>query len=71
MTNNGSMFNLSWDKFETSATKTFKDLLLDNNFTDVTLVCDDDMGLKLTKLFLVHQVFSLKEYFKNIPKIAL
>ena len=45
-------FNLSFDQFETTTTNTFKQLLTDDNFTDVTLACADDKQIKAHKVIL-------------------
>ena len=45
-------FSLQWNEFDSVATKTFKDLLLDNNFTDVTLACEDDNQINAHKIIL-------------------
>ena len=37
----GNTISLQWDEYHRRANKTFKDLLSDNNFTDVTLACAD------------------------------
>ena len=45
-------FTLSWNQFDSSATNTFKYLLTDNNFTDVTLACEDDKQINAHKVIL-------------------
>ena len=35
-------YNLNWAEFTTYTSKTFKDLLFNSDYSDVTLVCDDD-----------------------------
>merc|ERR1719186_827932 len=44
--------SLSWSEFESCASSTFIDLLSDQDFTDVTLVCDDDKQIKAHKVIL-------------------
>ena len=45
-------FNLSWDQFQSCTVRSIKDLLKNEEFTDVTLVCDDDKQLKTHKVIL-------------------
>ena len=45
-------FHLAWDKFQASASKTFNNLFEDQDFTDVTLVCEDDKQIKAHKVIL-------------------
>ena len=47
-----NLVDLSWNEFESCTRDTFKNLLLDTNFTDVTLVCEDDKQLKAHKVIL-------------------
>jgi DNA-directed RNA polymerase subunit M/transcription elongation factor TFIIS len=61
------MFNLSWNGFESSTSCTFKDLLLDEDFNDVTLVCDDDKQIKAHKVILSSASDLLKRILKNNP----
>ena len=35
-------FNLCWNEFDKAATSTFKQLVEDQHFTDVTIGCDGD-----------------------------
>merc|ERR1719186_1270337 len=44
--------SLSWSEFGSCASNTFIDLLSDQDFTDVTLVCDDDKQIKAHKVIL-------------------
>ena len=60
----GEKFNLSWNEFENCASKTVKDLLSDQDFTDVTLVCDEDKQIKAHKVILG----SCSSLFANILK---
>ena len=55
-------FHLAWDKFQASASKTFNNLFEDQDFTDVTLVCDDDKQIKAHKVILS----SSSSFFRNI-----
>jgi len=45
-------FNLSWNDFDICTRKTFSDLLSDQDFTDVTLVCVDKKQIKAHKVIL-------------------
>ena len=45
-------FNLSFVEFGNTTSNTFKDLLSDNNFVDVTLACEGDEQLKAHKVIL-------------------
>ena len=54
--------SLNWDEFESLAKNTFKDLLNNNNFTDVTLVCEDDKQLNAHKVILS----ACSSFFKRI-----
>ena len=45
-------FNLAWNQFETCAGSTFKSLLSDEDFTDVTLACEGDEQLTAHKVIL-------------------
>ena len=44
--------NLCWNEFENCAGNTFKELVSDEDFTDVTLVCDEDKQIKAHKVIL-------------------
>jgi hypothetical protein len=45
-------YSLNWNKFEASATETLKALHSDQNFTNVTLACEDDQQLEAHKVIL-------------------
>ena len=45
-------FNLCWNEFEIAASQTLKNLLSDQEFTDVTLTCDDDKQIHAHKIVL-------------------
>jgi len=45
-------YNLNWAEFTSYTSKTFKDLLHNQDFADVTLVCDDDEAIKAHKVIL-------------------
>ena len=47
-----NIVDLSWNEFESCTKDTFKNLLFDTNFTDVTLACEDDKQLKAHKVIL-------------------
>ena len=55
-------FCLSWNDFETSVSNSFKDLLGDEHFTDVTLVSEDNRQMKVHKVILS----SCSPFFRNI-----
>ena len=55
-------YSLAWNEFESAAAKTFKDLLSDNNFTDVTLACEDDRQINAHKIILS----SCSSFFERI-----
>ena len=57
-------FNLSWNGFSESAANTIKDLLQDQDFADVTLVCDDNRQLKTHKVV----ISSCSSFFRNLLK---
>ena len=45
-------FNLSWNEFDNCASNTFKDLLGEVDFANVTLVSDDLQHIKAHKVIL-------------------
>ena len=45
-------YNLNWAEFTSYTSKTFNDLLHNEDFADVTLVCDDDESIKAHKVIL-------------------
>merc|ERR1712096_413483 len=55
-------FTLRWDEFQSNAGSSFKSLLSDTTFTDVTLVSDD------MKLIQAHKIIlrSASEFFRTI-----
>ena len=55
-------YSLAWNEFESAAAKTFKDLLCDNKFTDVTLACEDDRQINAHKIILS----SCSSFFERI-----
>ena len=56
------MFNLTWDAFQQSAKETFKSLVHEQEFMDVTLACDDDKQIKAHKVILS----ACSPFLKNI-----
>eukprot|EP00092_Neocalanus_flemingeri_P038580 GFUD01042009.1.p1 GENE.GFUD01042009.1~~GFUD01042009.1.p1 ORF type:complete len:241 (-),score=48.30 GFUD01042009.1:69-791(-) len=46
------VFNLSWNDFEKCTVNSFKDLLEEDHFVDVTLVSEDDKQIKAHKVVL-------------------
>ena len=55
-------YSLNWNKFETAAMDTIKSLHHERNFTNVTLVCEDDQQVEAHKVILS----SASPFFKNI-----
>ena len=55
-------FNLAWNDFEASASRTFKSLLDDHDFTNVTLASHDNEQIKAHKVILS----SSSQFFKRI-----
>jgi len=56
------MFNLTWDDFQQSTKETFRSLVNEEEFMDVTLACDDDKQLRAHKVILS----ACSPFFKNI-----
>merc|ERR1719186_1825352 len=59
--------SLSWSEFGSCASNTFIDLLSDQDFTDVTLVCDDDKQIKAHKVILSSCSPLFRGILKNNP----
>ena len=59
--------SLSWSEFGSCASNTFIDLLSDQDFTDVTLVCDDDKQIKAHKVILSSCSPLFRRILKNNP----
>ena len=57
-------FNLAWNQFESCAASTFKNLLADQDFADVTLACDGDKQVTAHKVILS----ACSPFFRNILK---
>ena len=57
----------SWTNFDSSRSKRYKYMREDHNFTDVTLVCNDDNEIKAHKLILSSFSPLLKKMFENNP----
>jgi hypothetical protein len=55
-------YNICWDEFKVSAGNTFKNLLNDTDFTDVTLACEDGKQIKSHKVILS----ACSPFFKDI-----
>jgi len=62
MTMDPELFNLTWDAFQQSAKDTFRSLINEEDFMDVTLACDDDKQIKAHKVILS----SCSPFFKRI-----
>ena len=58
---------LNWTDFDASTSKTFKDLLTDQDFTDVTLSCDDEKQIKAHKVILSASSPVMKRILKYNP----
>ena len=59
--------SLSWKEFDSCAIDTFKDLLSDQDFTDVTLACEDNKQVKAHKAILSSSSNFFKRILKNNP----
>ena len=55
-------FNICWEEFEKNASSTYRNLLLFQDFTDVTLACEGDKQVKAHKVILS----SCSDFFKDI-----
>ena len=55
-------FNLSWNNFDENILNSFKDLKYNKDFTDVTLVCEENKQVKAHKVV----ISSCGEFFKSI-----
>ena len=55
-------FNLCWDQFSQNAITSIKSLKLDQDFTDVTLACEENKYFKAHKVILS----SCSDFFKSI-----
>ena len=60
-------YNLSWDNFKTGASDTFKSLIDDTDFLDVTIACDDGSSVKAHKVILSSASSVLKKILTNNP----
>ena len=60
-------FDLRWNDFPTNAVSTIRNLVTDNEYTDVTLVSDDRRKIKAHKVILA----SASQFFREIlPEIS-
>jgi hypothetical protein len=57
-----SSYNLSWQGFTNCFTTAFKNLKEDGNFSDITLVCDQNKQLKVHKII----IGACSSFFRNI-----
>jgi len=64
----GNTISLQWDEYHRRANKTFKDLLSDNNFTDVTLACADSKQISAHKVILSSASEFFERLFLNNPR---
>ena len=55
-------FSLSWNEFASSTQNTFRNLIIDQNFTDVTLVSGDNKQIKAHKAI----ISSCSQFFNQI-----
>merc|ERR1719186_955847 len=60
-------YSFSWKDFELSRNRRYKNLREDNDFTDVTLVCNDDKQIKAHKMILSCFSPFFKKMFLNNP----
>ena len=60
-------FNLTWSEFVECRSNAISDLLLDKDFTDVTLVCEDNKQIATHKLIISSCSLFFKNIFKNNP----
>ena len=61
-------FNLSWNEFDNCASNTFKELLGETDFVDVTLVSDDLKQIKAHKVILGACSSKLKKMLQQNPQ---
>jgi len=64
----GAKFSIQSNDFISTATRTFKDLLLDNSFTDVTLACEDEQQINAHKVILSSASNFFERVFLKNPK---
>ena len=64
----GGTMLIKKNEYYSNTTETFKDLLLENNFTDVTLVCSDLKQISAHKIILSSASEFFKGLFLNNPK---
>ena len=62
METSSGLFQLSWEEFEAAAGHSYKELYEEQNFTNVTLACDDGKQIKAHKVILA----SSSAFFKRI-----
>ena len=58
---------LSWNEFDASASTTIQQLWLDQEFTDVTLVTEDERQFKAHKIVLISSSLFFKSLFRGFP----
>jgi len=61
-------YNLSWNQFESCASKTFKELHGQTDFADVTLISDDLKQIQAHKVILSSCSSKFKNILKQSPK---
>ena len=62
---------LQWNDFKENVNSAFGRLRGDQEFVDVTLVCEDGQHLKAHKVILAASVHSLREYFGRANILTL
>ena len=61
------LYNITWSKFETTSRKAISNLFRDNDFADVTLVCEDENQVKAHKFVLsMSSIFFKSILLKNV-----
>ena len=59
-------FSLSWNEFIDNVSTSFRKLRQDKDYSDVTLVCDDEKSIRAHKVVLS----SSSEFFRNVLKLT-
>ena len=57
-------FSVKWNDFQENLTNTFLSLKKDNDFTDVTLACEDNKQVEAHKVILA----ASSSFFQNVLK---
>ena len=64
MMNDSEKFCLRWDDFQTSIVSSFGNMRKDDDFSDVTLICDGDLKIEAHKVILA----ASSSFFKTVLK---